>query len=359
MNTRLQVEHPVTEEVTGLDLVAWQFRVAAGEKLPLTQAEIALRWPCRRGAGLCRGSGERVSAVDRDDRRAANCPLNVRVDSGVEAGGEVTPFYDAMIAKLIAHARDARGRLDRLARRARSHAWSPGCAPMSAFLACALPRRPSSARARSIPASSTAISPRSALVPHGLISAAAAAWRCAACSTAGSRARQPTDGTADAEPILAVGCARRLSACAASRTLSMPIVIDGDEPEAKVTYGKDGMHVMVDGAEPAARRDGVCSDRSEAYMLRARPPDARARARTFPRRLAKAGAGDGTVKAPMHGKVLELFVRAGEAVAGGQRARGDRGHEDGTHAARAFCRHCAPRSRSRSARKLWKAPRSW
>ena len=113
MNTRLQVEHPVTEMITGLDLVEWQLRVAAGEPLPLTQGQLAISRPCDRGAHLRRGSGQGLPAVDRQarpPRRRRRRATRVRVDTGVEQGDAITPFYDPMIAKLIVHARRPRRR---------------------------------------------------------------------------------------------------------------------------------------------------------------------------------------------------------------------------------------------------------
>ena len=116
MNTRLQVEHPVTEMITGLDLVEWQLRVAAGEPLPLTQDQLSI-------------SGHAIEArIYAEDpardflpsigrlRHMTWPPVSetVRVDSGVVAGGEITPYYDPMIAKLIVHAPTREGAVERL-----------------------------------------------------------------------------------------------------------------------------------------------------------------------------------------------------------------------------------------------------
>ena len=116
INTRLQVEHPVTEMVTGLDLVEWQLRVAAGEPLPLAQADIPQRGHAIEvrlyaedpDAGFLPGSG-RLQRL----RLPADAE-GVRIDSGVVEGDVVTIFYDPMIAKLIVHADDRDGALARL-----------------------------------------------------------------------------------------------------------------------------------------------------------------------------------------------------------------------------------------------------
>jgi len=117
MNTRLQVEHPVTEAITGLDLVEWMIRVAAGEKLPFKQADIQRNgWAieCRINAEdpfrnflpstgrLVRFQPPELTMFQSDTDHLQG----VRVDTGVQEGGEISMHYDSMIAKLIVHGRD-------------------------------------------------------------------------------------------------------------------------------------------------------------------------------------------------------------------------------------------------------------
>jgi acetyl-CoA/propionyl-CoA carboxylase biotin carboxyl carrier protein len=113
VNTRLQVEHPVTEEITGLDLVEWQLRVAAGERLPLVQQEITTT-----GHAIeCRVYAEDPAAGFRPaPGRALTVawPDGVRVEAAFDESGLVTGFYDPMIAKLVAHGPDRAGALRRL-----------------------------------------------------------------------------------------------------------------------------------------------------------------------------------------------------------------------------------------------------
>ena len=103
MNTRLQVEHPVTEMITGLDLVEWQLLVAAGEPLPLAQEQLAIRGHALEARiyaedpdkGFLPSTGRLVHLAPPEES------LHVRVDTGVEQGDAITPHYDPMISKLI------------------------------------------------------------------------------------------------------------------------------------------------------------------------------------------------------------------------------------------------------------------
>jgi 3-methylcrotonyl-CoA carboxylase alpha subunit len=117
MNTRLQVEHPVTEMITGLDLVEWQLRVAAGEPLPLTQDRLAIQGHAIE-ARLYAEDPERGFLPQTGRLAHLRFPPaadGVRIDTGVDAGATITPHYDPMIAKLIAWGKDRPAALARLA----------------------------------------------------------------------------------------------------------------------------------------------------------------------------------------------------------------------------------------------------
>jgi 3-methylcrotonyl-CoA carboxylase alpha subunit len=312
MNTRLQVEHPVTEEVTGLDLVAWQFQIAAGEKLPLEQTHV-------RFAG--HAIEARVYAEDPESGFLPSTgaivglelPDNVRVESGVEAGGEVTPFYDAMIAKLVAHAPSRDAALTRMAD-ALDRTLVAGVRSNVAFLG-ALCRAPAF-RAGKV---DTGFIDRNlaalGAVPHASDLAAAALGV--------ARLLAPEDDDAsgaspdEAAELDSPWGARDGFELGGNRSMAVPVVIDGQRASATVTYGKIGTNVLIDGIRPAADAKAFAA-RDEVYVLRG-GRQTRVRLSDVASAAAESGTGDGVIKAPMHGRVLELFARIGDAVASGQR----------------------------------------
>ncbi|MDE2061790.1 MAG: acetyl/propionyl/methylcrotonyl-CoA carboxylase subunit alpha, partial [Bradyrhizobium sp.] len=116
MNTRLQVEHPVTELVTGIDLVEWQLRVAAGEKLPMAQEQLTLHGHAIE-ARVYAENPDRNFMPSVGTIRNWNMPeqsAGLRIDTGYHEGDTVSPYYDAMLAKLIAWAPTRDGAIDRL-----------------------------------------------------------------------------------------------------------------------------------------------------------------------------------------------------------------------------------------------------
>jgi 3-methylcrotonyl-CoA carboxylase alpha subunit len=310
MNTRLQVEHPVTEAITGLDLVEWQFRVAASERLPLTQAEV-----CFDGHAV----EARIYAEDPENGFlpstgkivAVQWPANVRVDTGVEAGGEVTPYYDAMIAKLITHAATREAALDRLAD-ALDRTLIAGPHTNVAFLGALC--RSAEFRRGTV---DTGFIDRN-LVALGAVprepDRAAAALGVERLLAGEETAHSTADGAdADADSPWAAVDGFQLGG---TRTLSLPVVIDGGDVEATVTYAKDGPRVAIGDAEPAIDAT-VFVGESDAFVLRA-GRQTRVRMRDFSASSVGGAGGDGIIRAPMHGRVLQLFAGTGEQVTRGQ-----------------------------------------
>ncbi|CAA9410640.1 MAG: Methylcrotonyl-CoA carboxylase biotin-containing subunit [uncultured Rubellimicrobium sp.] len=136
MNTRLQVEHPVTEAITGLDLVEWQLRVASGEPLPLQQKDLFI-WGHAVEARLYAEDVPAgfLPATGRLTR--LRFPDGVRVETGVREGDAITPWYDPMIAKLVAHGPTREAALGRLSR-ALAATQVAGCVTNLSFLSALL-----------------------------------------------------------------------------------------------------------------------------------------------------------------------------------------------------------------------------
>ena len=310
MNTRLQVEHPVTEAVTGFDLVEWQFRVAAGERLPVTnQAEIPLRGHAVE-ARLYAEDPERGFLPSTGKLVSLSFPEGegLRIDSGVEQGGEISPYYDPMIAKVIAHAETREAALDRLDAALRRTIVA-GPRTNLAFLS-ALCR---SADFRNGDFDTGYIArhyDELGLDVSGIDKAAAA---CGAERLIARLRPQPSDPDAPPSPWdIADGF--QLSGV---RTTTFPIVVNGEPGVALVDFTKGRWRVTVEGAAPDPDAT-VIETPQTVYVLRGGRQTQVALA-DFEAGDADHGTGDGAVRAPMHGKLLAVLVSDGEEVAKGRR----------------------------------------
>jgi len=314
MNTRLQVEHPVTEAVTALDLVEWQFRIGADEKLPLAQHQVKLDGHAVE-ARLYAEDPERGFLPSTGRLIALEFPKadNLRIDSGVETGSEVTPFYDPMIAKLIAHGKTREEALDRLAS-GLEQTIVVGPRNNAAFLA-ALCRAPEFRRGNFDTGFIDRTLVELGAVPQGLDRAAAALGAQGLLVQLQSRALV----VGEDEPDQPVSPWDETDAFQLSgrRRLELPILVEGEAAVAEVTYGSHGQTVSIDGTAPA--QDAlVIPDRDAVYVLR-RGRQTKVTLRDLT--LNEVGDQDrsGVVRAPMHGKVLTILVEPGTRVTRGQR----------------------------------------
>ncbi len=308
MNTRLQVEHPVTEAVTGIDLVEWQLRVASGERLPLAQEDIRL-------------SGHAIEArLYAEDvpkgflpatGRLAHLafPAGARADSGVRTGDDINPFYDPMIAKLIVHGPTRAAALAQMDRALRQTEVA-GTVTNLAFLGALV--RHEGFRAGDL---DTGLIERDL----GALSAVAA----------------PDAGTLGLAAVVALGLDGGLppeAGFALWTPLWQLVVLRAGEESHEVLLSvleptrfraeTGGQAVTIDTAngwsidgrrrETSARRIGdivaIFGDCGAEFRV-ADPLD----------RVADVGAGSDVVEAPMPGVVKAVFVAAGDAVVQGQR----------------------------------------
>jgi 3-methylcrotonyl-CoA carboxylase alpha subunit len=329
MNTRLQVEHPVTEMITGLDLVEWQIRIAAGEPLPLPQDQIPARGHAMEARiyaedperGFVPSSGPIRQLIFPADGRS-------RVDSGVEAGDEVSMHYDPMIAKLIVHDHDRSTCLARLEQAlAATHVAGPttnlgflqGLAASRVFAAAELDTG-------LLDRDLDQVVPRDRPTPDSVIAAAACYWLDQQLAeAAGKPATTPwdrADGWRIGEPearTLDIECADqrlRINATGNGRD-GYRLTIEDRVIESARLIGLADHHysLAMDGEH---RHLHLFS--GDTLHVEISLPGQRWRLAQHTRfeSLAQAGGGDGRILAPMPGKVLEIHVRAGDSVSEGQ-----------------------------------------
>ena len=308
MNTRLQVEHPVTEAITGLDLVEWQFRVAAGETLPPTppvpdghavEARLYAEDPEH---GFLPSSG-RIMALE--------WPPGIRIDTGVEVQTEVSPHYDPLIAKLIAKAPSREEALARLAA-ALDRTIVAGPRTNLRFLA-ALCRAPEFRAGRF----DTGFIDRN-LAALGAqpqdIDKAAAAFGVSRLIARGQRPLPANDGEEEPPSPWAADDAFQLSGL---RAHTRPVLVDGEPFTARVTYAHGLPAISVDGV--AAANDATAIHTPDAVLVLRQGRQTRVELNDFASLDMQHLDASGLIRAPMHGKVLAILVEAGARVVKGQR----------------------------------------
>ncbi|MBS0533224.1 MAG: carbamoyl-phosphate synthase subunit L [Proteobacteria bacterium] len=310
MNTRLQVEHPVTEAITGLDLVEWQFRIANGEALPLKQDQVPLEGHAVE-ARLYAEDPEKSFLPSTGRLIALDFPKaeGLRVDTGVETGDDVTPFYDPMIAKLIARAPTRTEALDRLAD-ALDATVVIGPRSNAGFLA-ALARAPDFRNGDFDTGFIDAHLAELGAGPQPLDRAAVAFGAQALLE----RERELlAERTASFDSPWDTDDGFQLSG---TRRLMVPLTAEGHNLNAEIVYEGGEAALHVEGAGPADDATAIATA-DAVYVLR-RGRQTKLSLRDLSLEEGAGNGGGGLIRAPMHGKVLAVLVEQGASVARGQR----------------------------------------
>ncbi|WPH14448.1 acetyl/propionyl/methylcrotonyl-CoA carboxylase subunit alpha [Variovorax paradoxus] len=315
MNTRLQVEHPVTEAVTGLDLVELQLRVAAGEPLPLAQQDVRLSGHAIE-VRLC-AEDPRQGFMPQSGTLAAWRPSPaLRVEHALRDGAAVPPFYDSMIAKLVAHGstrEEARRRLvaglqdtvvlglatnQQFLQRTLSHPVFADGSATTAFIA---------EHADALLAPDPATERRAAWLAALLLQLGERGWPSPLAHTLPNALRFSLDGQVHAARVTPRGAGRFDVALDAAEPVSIELLsLTGD---GALRFSCDGVSERAMAVRESALRLWL-HFHGRAFDLQDLTHAA------VPR--AEAAGGDGLLRASMNGRVIALLVAEGEAVAAGQ-----------------------------------------
>ncbi|WHL18624.1 acetyl/propionyl/methylcrotonyl-CoA carboxylase subunit alpha [Stenotrophomonas acidaminiphila] len=322
MNTRLQVEHPVTELITGTDLVEWQLRVAAGQPLPKTQAQLAIHGHAIE-ARLYAEDADRGFLPSTGTLRHLRLPrpdAHVRVDAGVEQGDAITPYYDPMIAKLIVHDVDRDSALRRM-RQALAQCRAVGVTTNAGFLH----RLVATGSFRQADLDTALIEREHDALDVRHHPASAVDWALAAVLAIDDGATVPADASpwAIADGWRAAGPATRavtLEHQQQQRTLRVrrhadgwQVDGDGDPLRLRGRVHADGYAVQID---DRLYRGDVVRDGNVLHVF----ADGSQHRFTLHDPVAEADGGSdhgGSLLAPMPGRVIALLVEPGSRVARG------------------------------------------
>jgi acetyl/propionyl-CoA carboxylase alpha subunit len=295
MNTRLQVEHPVTEAITGVDLVEWQFRAATGERVPLKQDQLSINgWAMEARLYAEDPANGFLPSIGRLEHFVL--PDGVRIDTGVEEGGEVSQFYDPMIAKLIVHAETRDEAAEALAEAASQVQVWPVKTNAAFIVKCVEhPRFVSGDVDTGFIGTEEGDLVAEPLSDMG-VEDAAHALRHFAVEGAGTATGSPWDSLSGAVGFRANAVPQAMQA----------VVVDGEPRMARLL--DEGDHPMTPLIGLSATRVIAFEDGS-AFEVAA---------------FARSGSGgggpasDGSLRAPMPGKIVATPVKAGDTVSKGQ-----------------------------------------